>query len=286
MFGKRPDGRRVHKVDPYQAIVPYIMKTRADSMNMFEDSIPCESLDAYIEKRRQDGRELGYLHLMIAATVRLIALRPQLNRFVMNGRIYARPKIWVCFNVHQTLRSEAAGTTIKLCFEGTETLDQIADVVDAAILRETKEKKADNSTDKLAAMIMNLPGPIIRFAVNLLMWMDKHNIMPKAVIDASPFHNSFYVTYLKSLGINHIYHHIYNFGTTGLFLAIGKEKYVPVATDKEHAAIRKCMGLGIVTDERFCDGLYFARSMKQLARLLRNPAQLETPLESKVEDAE
>lgn len=286
MFGKRADGRRVHNVDPYQAIVPYIMKTRADSMNMFEENIPCDALDAYIERRHQEGRELTYLHLMTAATVRLVATRPQLNRFVMNGRIYARPKIWVCFNVHQTLRSESAGTTIKLCFEGTETLDQIADTIDAAILRETKEKKANNSTDQLATRIMNLPGPIIHFAVNFLMWMDKHNMLPKAVIDASPFHNSFYITYLKSLGINHIYHHVYNFGTTGLFLAIGKEKYLPVALDKEHAAIRKCMGLGVVTDERFCDGLYFARSMKQLARLLRNPAQLETPIEHRTEDAE
>jgi len=286
MFGKRPDGRRVRNVDPFQAITPYIMKSRNDAMNMFQDYLNCDALDQYIQKRHEEGRELSYLHLFVAASVRMIALKPQLNRFVMNGRIYTRPKIWVSFNVHQSLRSEAAGTTIKLCFEGTETLDQICDAVDAAVMRETREKKESNSTDKLASTIMNLPGWLIGGVVNVLMWMDKHSMLPKAIIDASPFHTSIFITYLKSLGINHIYHHVYNFGTTGLFLAVGKERYDTVAVSKDRAAIQKKVGLGVVTDERFCDGLYFARSMKQMARIIRDPAMLETPLEAKVEDVE
>ena len=57
------------------------------------------------------------MHIIIAAVVRLIAIRPQLNRFCMNGKIYARPKIWVSFVIHPTLRDESVGTTIKLCFE-------------------------------------------------------------------------------------------------------------------------------------------------------------------------
>ncbi len=85
------------------------------------------------------------------------------------------------------------------------------------------------------------------------------------------------------MGINHIYHHVYEFGTTGLFIAIGKEKRIPVSQGS-HIAVRKCMGFGLVTDERFCDGLYFARSLKMLKKFLRSPELLETPLEQKVED--
>lgn len=102
-------------------------------------------------------------------------------------------------------------------------------------------------------------------------------------MEASPFHTSFFITNLKSLGINHIYHHVYEFGTTGLFIAIGKEKRLPVSQGS-HITVRKCMGFGLVTDERFCDGLYFARSLKMLKKFLRNPELLETPLEQKVED--
>ena len=283
MFGKRPDGRVVRNIEPLQMIMPYIMKTRNDSMNMYEDTFDCAGMDAYIKSKENEGIKLSYMHILIAATVRVIALRPQLNRFVMNGRIYARPKIWVSFVVHPTLEDASIGTTIKLCFEGTETLHEIAKVVNDAIEKETTKRTQENGTDKLARALTRVPSPIIKFAVNTLMWMDKHSILPKAVINLSPFHTSFFITNLKSLGINYIHHHTYNFGTTGLFFAIGKEKMIPVV--KGNGTIhQKHMGFALVSDERFCDGLYFAMSLRLLRKIMRNPALLEKPLDKKMED--
>lgn len=285
MFGKRYDGRRVRSVEPIQCITPYIMKTRTDSMNMFEETLRCESMDNYIRAKRAENLPLTYMHLVIAAMVRTIALRPRLNRFVMNGRIYTRPKIWISFVVHQNLRSDDDGTTIKLCFEGTESVKEIAEKINAAVLKETTKKTESNSTDKLAKLVTSIPGPLIKFVVGLLMWMDRHDIMPKAVIEASPFHTTLFLTNLRSLGINHIYHHVYEFGTTGLFIAIGKEQRVP-AVQGSAVGIDKQMGFGLVTDERFCDGLYFARSLKIFKKFIDDPTLLEEPLEKKVEDAE
>lgn len=284
MFGKRPDGRVIRNLEPMQKIMPYIMKTRCDSMNMYEDTFNCRPMDQYIKAKSEEGIKLSYMHIIIAAVVRLIALRPQLNRFVMNGRIYARPKIWVSFVVHPTLQDGSTGTTIKLCFEGTETILEVAEKVNAAIEKETTKRVEENGTDKLMRTLMNrIPGPLIKFVINTLMWMDKHSIMPKKVVELSPFHTSFFITNLKSLGINHIYHHTYNFGTTGLFFAMGKEKRVPVIVGNE-TVIQKHMGYGLVSDERFCDGLYFALSLRQLRKFMNNPAILETPLEKKIED--
>lgn len=284
MFGKRPDGRVIRDLDPMQKIMPYIMKTRCDSMNMYEDTFACEPMDNYIKEKAVDGIKLSYMHILIAAMVRVIALRPQLNRFCMNGRIYARPKIWVSFVVHPTLKDGSTGTTIKLCFEGTETILDVAEKINAAIEKETTKRVGENGTDKLMRVLMNnIPGPLIKFVVNTLMWMDKHSILPKAIVELSPFHTSFFITNLKSLGINHIYHHTYNFGTTGLFLAMGKEKNIPVASGNE-IITKKEMGYGLVSDERFCDGLYFALSLRQLRKFMNNPSMLETPLEKKIED--
>lgn len=283
MFGKRPDGRIVRSVDPLQMIMPYIMKTRNDSMNMYEDTFPCEGMDTYIKAKEQDGIKLSYMHILIAATVRIIALRPQLNRFIMNGRIYARPKIWVSFVVHPTLEDASTETTIKLCFDGTETILEIAKIINDAIEKETTKRTEENGTDKLARVLTCVPSPLIRLAVNTLMWMDKHNLLPKAIIDLSPFHTTFFITNLKSLGINYVHHHVYNFGTTGLFFAIGKEKTVPVVKGTEFIR-QKHMGFSLVSDERFCDGLYFAMSLRQLRKIMRNPAILEKPLDQKIED--
>ena len=44
------------------------------------------------------------------------------------------------------------------------------------------------------------------------------------------------------------------------------------------------MGFGLVSDERFCDGLYFARSLKMLKKYFNDPSLLEVPLEKKTED--
>ena len=284
MFNKRPDGRAIQNLEPMQMIMPYIMKTRTDSMNMYEDTFVCEPMDAYIKAKAEEGISLSYMHIIIAAVVRLIALRPQLNRFCMNGKIYARPKIWVSFVVHPTLRDESVGTTIKLCFEGTETILEIADTINKAIEKETINRKGENDTDKLMRTLMKkIPGPLIKLVVNTLLWMDKHNIMPKAIVDLSPFHTSFFITNLKSLGINHIYHHVYEFGTTGLFFAMGKEKQIAAVKGNEIVS-QKEMGFGLVSDERFCDGLYFALSLRKLRKFMQNPAVLEKPLDKKVED--
>ena len=286
MFGKRPDGRIIKNLDPMQQIMPYIMKTRTDSMNMYEDTFPCEVWDAYIKEKEAENIKLSYMHILIAGIVRLIALRPQLNRFVMNGKIYARPKIWVSFVVHPTLQDGSTGTTIKLCFEGTETIFEIAEKINEAVEKETTKRVGENDTDKLLRFLMKaIPGPLIKLVINTLLWMDKYSIMPKLIVDLSPFHTSFFITNLKSLGINHIYHHTYEFGTTGLFFAMGKERRIPVVKGNE-ITTEKHMGFGLVSDERFCDGLYFALSLRQLRKFMKNPALLEVPLEKKVEDVE
>ena len=284
MFGKRKDGRQVHEVEPFQKIVPYIMKTRTDSMNMFEEALVCEPIDKYISEKKSEGISVSYMSVVIAAMVRVIAMRPQLNRFVVRGKIYTRPKIWVSFVVHPTLRDDSAGTTIKLAFEGTETILEINEKINEAIAKEQNKSKEKNSTDKLAATIMSLPGFLIRSAVNFLIFLDKHNALPKAVIEASPFHTTFFITNMKSLGINAIYHHVYEFGTTGIFFALGKEKKVPVVDDDDNIVIGKRAGLNVVTDERFCDGLYFARAFRLLKKMLANPWILENELDKKTED--
>lgn len=283
MFNKRPDGRRIRNVEPLQLITSYVMKKRYDAMNMYEDTFPCEVWDTYIKEKEAENIKLGYMHIVIAGVVRMLALKPRLNRFVMNGKVFARPKIWVSFVVHPELHEDSAGTTIKLCFEGTESILEIAEKINAAVEKETTKRIEENGTDKLARVLTRIPSPILSFVVNTLMWMDRHNIMPKAIIDLSPFHTSFFVTNLKSLGINFVHHHTYEFGTTGLFFAMGKEKMIPVVKKGEHVS-EKHMPFSLVSDERFCDGLYFAMALRDLRKIMRNPKVLETPLEKKVED--
>lgn len=283
MFGNRPDGRRIKNVDPMQLITCFLMKKRYDSMNFFEDTINCEEWDTYIKEKAEEGIKMGYMHIFIAGVVRMIALKPRLNRFVMNGKLYARPKIWVSFTIHPELHIDSPDTTIKLEFEGTESILEIADKINEAIRKETVLRTEENDTDKLARVLTSMPSWILNIVAAVLKWMDRHNIMPKSIIEFSPFHTSFYITNLKSLGINSVFHHTCEFGTNGLFFAMGKEKHVPVVV-RGNVEIQKLMPFTLTCDERFCDGLYFALALREFKKLMRNPRVLEKRLEKKVEE--
>lgn len=285
MFGKRPDGRRLKTVEPIQLITGFIMKKRYDSMTMYEETINCASWDEYIKEKEAQGIKMGYMHIFIAGAVRMMAKWPRLNRFVMNGKIYARPKIWVSFTIHPELHIDSPDTTIKLCFEGTESILEITQTINDAIRKETTQRTTENDTDKMARFFTAMPSFILNVVVSVLMWLDRHNMLPKFIIDLSPFHTSFYITNLKSLGINHVFHHTCEFGTNGLFFAMGKEKNIPVA-HKDEVVIEKHMPFSLVSDERFCDGLYYALALREFRKIMKNPAVLETPLEKRVEDIE
>jgi hypothetical protein len=111
----------------------------------------------------------------------------------------------------------------------------------------------------------------------ILKGMDKYNLLPKAIVDLSPFHTSLFFTYLKSIKLDYIYHHLYDFGTTSIFVALGKTKRMP-AVENDAVVIKTCCEIGYTLDERICDGLYFSNSMKLFEKYLDNPYLLETSL--------
>ena len=283
MFGFRPDGKKVKDIDPIQRIIPHIMPTRNDAQNMTEYDCPCEPLDAFIIQQSDKGTEYTYMHLIIAAMVRVYARFPRLNRFIMNGRIYRHNEIQVSFVVKKGMSPNAPDALVKLSFTGLETVEEVRQKIDEAI-EANNNLEANNGTDKIARLLTLTPNFLIKWSVGLIKFMDKHSILPNAIIKLSPFHTSLFLTNLKSIKGPAIFHHLYNFGTTGIFMAMGKESEVPVVNDNGEIIVGKRMPVQIVTDERFCDGFYFVSAMKYWERLLKKPAQMLEPLEMLAED--
>ena len=151
-----------------------------------------------------------------------------------------------------------------------------------SVINENKNVEKNNDTDALARTLSIIPNFVLKFAVSTIMFLDKHGILPKAIIKASPFHTSAFLTNVASLGIDAIYHHLYDFGTTGIFLAMGKKKKSYIYDDDTFKE-EKCISLAFVCDERICDGYYFANSVKLFNKYLKKPELLEENIE-KVED--
>ena len=135
--------------------------------------------------------------------------------------------------------------------------------------------------------LSNLPGFIFRFAVWFLRCLDYVGWLPKFLTnEVSPFHGSMIITSMGSLGIPPIYHHLYDFGNLPVFLAYGS-KQTELALDAEgNVTKKKYVELKAVTDERICDGFYYASCFKIIRRCFENPECLLTPPEQVFEDVD
>ena len=282
MFGYRRDGKKAKDLQPFFYVIPHVMKTKCDSQVYFKTDIPLEPLDAYINKKAEEGIKLSYMNVIYAALVKLLAERPHLNRFVMNGKIYDRNQIYMSLAIKKNLTDDGQETTIKLPFTGKENIFEIKEKLDKAI-EKNKDTKEANDTDILATVLSHTPSTLVGLFVSLMKLLDKYGLLPRWVLNASPFHTSMFLTNVGSLGIDYIYHHLYDFGTTSLFFAMGKKKKSYIYEDDEIKE-SKCITLGFVGDERICDGFYYASSMKLLSKYLRRPEILENIVKEKEEE--
>ncbi len=268
----RKDGRKIKTIDPMYKLISHIMVERCDAMNMIELTVQQDPIRKYMRRKKDEGYTFSHLAVVLAAFIRTTAEYPFLNRFVVNKTLYARNELTVGMVVLKP--GETEGTMNKMFFKPDMTIYQVQEVLDEYIDRNRGAGKT-NSTDKLMATLLSIPG-LARVGVNLIRWMDWHGLLPKAVIDASPFHCSMTITNLASIGTNYIFHHVYNFGTTSMLMAMGNTREDPV---KRHGEIvfDKVIPIGLVMDERIADGAQFALACKKLQSILQNPEVLEQP---------
>ena len=166
-------------------------------------------------------------------------------------------------------------------FNLDDTVFDVNAKVQAAIER-IQNPDAENPLDRLMASLLRVPF-LVTAAVDILKLLDRFFTLPFSVVDASPFHTSLFVTNLASIRTNTIYHHLYEFGTTGVFVSMGQPRKIAVPNG-ETTEERKIMELGIVTDERIANGHYYGRCFREVAQYFRNPELLETKPESIVQD--
>ncbi|MFM1542344.1 2-oxo acid dehydrogenase subunit E2 [Helcococcus ovis] len=278
MFFRRKDGYKI-EVDPFSRFIPLIMKERNDALVALNQEISLEPFDAYIRKVYDEtGIRLSYMHIIYAAMARTYREKPKINQFIINGRYYMRNEIIISMVVKKAMTEDAAETTLKFKFKGDETPLQVREILNKEIQAE-KDTNTDgkNATDIFVKGLSKTPLFILKFLVGSIKFLDKINMIPSSALEASPFHASAFITNLGSIGLDAALHHIYNLGTIGAFLSIGK-KGKKIVKKKDKFIEEKIMNIGFVIDERICDGFYYAAAMRRFFRYLNNPEKLEEPV--------
>ncbi|MCR4893600.1 MAG: hypothetical protein K5911_02565 [Eubacteriales bacterium] len=268
----RKDGKRVRNVDPMYSLIPYFLVRRYDAMNTISLDIPLEPIQKYLNAQRKNGKNISHLGIIIAAVLRATAEFPALNRFIVNRKIYARNEFSVGMVVLKP--GEANDTMNKIYFELEDDIFTVQEKIDRYV-EENRRADNENATDRIMRILLAIPG-LIRFAADILMFLDRHNLLPRAIIEASPFHATMGITNLASIRTNYIHHHIYDFGTMGMFVSMGNTELVPMNRGGINV-LEKCIPLGVVMDERIASGHYFAAAFQRIRSYLKDPSLLEGP---------
>lgn len=281
-FGDRYDGRLVRTAPPMSKLMPYLMKVRADAQNHFEADIDIHNAELYLAEKKKEGyTDMSILHVMLAAYVRVVAERPQIKRFIAGQKIYHRDKIECLMTIKKDMSLESPDTCIKVEFDPRDNIYNVYKKFQKTVI---EAKNEDGDFESIVGTLVKLPGLVLRAAIGILRFMDYFGFLPKALHKISPFHGSMIITSMGSLGIPAIYHHLYDFGHLPIFFSYGKmfsrKVTLPDGTKENHHFVT----FKVVTDERICDGYYYASAFKQMMRYLNHPESLDQTLDSVVED--
>ncbi len=149
----------------------------------------------------------------------------------------------------------------------------------SAIVRSTK-KSETTGDEKLTNLVTSLPRCLTRFFVGLLKSLDYFSLLPKSFVRGDAFFSSAYLANLGGIGLEPVFHHMFEFGNTPFFIVVGKPKKVPVVNEAGGIEAQDVMDMNISLDERVTDGVNYAKTISLLTDLIEHPSKLETPPES------
>ncbi len=283
-YGDRKEGRLIRSLPPFYKFIPYIMPSRNDRCNQYEESFEISVLDKRLRQLRVAGyKGISVLHFLIAAYIRAISMLPGLNRFVVGRRVYARNNIEIVMAVRRDMNTNSPETTIKVEFEPTDTIFDVYRKMNEKI-SEIKASEDGNGTEEFAEAASHLPRFLLRFGIFVLRVMDYFGWLPESAMKLSPFHGSMIITDLGSLRIGPVYHHIYNFGTLPVFISFGAKRHSYELNRKGEIEDKKYVDCKMVMDEGIIDGHYYAQLLQAFRVMFQHPEIVEAPPTKVIED--
>ncbi len=278
MSKREKEWRRVKTLPAMSEVVPFIMVNRSGAQIFVKDSIETDRLEKYMREKQQNGMpNLSLMHIFIAAYVKTVAQRPAIDRFIRGQRVWTRNNVEIALTIKKEMVLESPDTVVKIKLPKTATLKEVYESLNNAITSYRNDPGGD--FDDTAKAFTRLPALLFKLAIHTLKCMDYFNLIPRSLQDLSPFHCSYFITSMGSLGIPAIYHHLYDFGTCPIFFAFGTKRRAYTLDAEGNIKKSSYVDFSFTLDERICDGYYYASALKYMKALLKNPWRLDEPSE-------
>ena len=284
-WGDRPDAVWLKDIPAMNRIMPGIMPNRADNEAFITVDVDLRPLDAYLAKKNEGRTEDKYtfFHVISAAVGKAFVLRPYMNRFVCNHKVYQRDEISIAFTVKKKFNDKSEEALAFFKYDEKETMDSYHQKIMNVIHQTKRDDEVSDVSTGAMDLVCKLPQWVINLIVKAVLWLDKHGWAPQSLIGSDPNHASIFLSNLGSIGLEAGYHHLVNWGTNSCFIVIGK-KYMKMEYTKDgQSDLHEVIPLGITLDERIADGYYYSGTVALVKELLAHPELLDQPADTPVE---
>ncbi len=274
----RFDGlKKARATSALRRFLPLATPRRSDAVLFFQLDVPHGPAARFLEDHvaSDPSEPLTLFHVVLAACLRTLVERPQLNRTVMNGQIFDREQLSLTFSVKKGKRDGARIVSTRVDFEPTDTLWDVQRKVNAAV-RASRDPDAESSVDRELEWLDHLPKPLAKRLVRGVSRLDQRGWLPRSMMASDPRRTSAFVGNLGSIGLDASFHHLSDEGTASIHMMLGRVKPTVVAEDGE-PVVRDAFTLRVAIDDRIVDGFYCAGSLKRLEHWLTHPAALAEP---------
>lgn len=282
-WGDRFDARRIRDLDGLHAIMPHLMDRRTDAEVFVDMEFDVTETLAYIAKKNEGESEYRatLFHCILMAVAKTLYMRPDLNRYISGRHYYQRDEISLGFVAKKRFEDHSEESLIVATVPEDWTL---ADVTHRVVgkVHKAREQKSDGVNGAMD-VLKKLPRPLLALVVRLVKTLDFYGKVPAFLRQDDPNFASVFLTNLGSIKCPCVYHHLNNYGTNSIMVAIGTIRKVDKILPDGERCTRDVVDIGVTLDERIADGFYFARSLKIVQRLLSNPELLERPLKEEID---
>ncbi|MBQ0041541.1 MAG: 2-oxo acid dehydrogenase subunit E2 [Clostridiales bacterium] len=283
-WGDRKDGKLIRDLDSLHYITGIIYPNRCDNEAYIGEVIDLTNINEYLAKKNYEGIEYKYnlFQVVVTALMKMITLRPKMNRFIVNGNFYQRNEVSSSFVVKKKFADHGAESLAFIHSKESDTIDTIHQTIYDQVSFCKSEKNTDSSTESMD-ILNKIPRALSKTAIHAIMLMDKHGVVPKSLIETDPYYSSCVISNLGSIKMKSGYHHLTNWGTCSMITLIGEIKDRPFYNEDGTYEMKPSVDIGITIDERLADGYYYAKSMRLFRKLMENPELLEKPLGEEIE---
>ena len=283
-MGDRFDATYLKDIDSMHFIMPFMYPDRCDNQAFFTFKIDLTNLNAYLAKKNAENPDYKYnmFQCVVTAALKTIFLRSKLSIFIHNRKMYRRNEVSAAFTVKQEFADDGGEVLAFLHAKPEWNIDDVHNEIRRQLLKLKTKGYTDESTS-IMDKLNKAPKWITRPLVGGICRLEKKGLIPPALVETDPYHSSIVLANLGSIGLPNGYHHLTNWGTTSMFLLIGKIGRLPFY-ENDTVTFKDGVELGFTVDERIADGFYFARSIRMLQLFLEQPELLERPMNEKLSD--